>query len=260
VSLKRHSSDEIGELFDSFNEMVLELRKNREELSRVEREAAWREMAKQVAHEIKNPLTPMKLSLQHLRQAFRDKAKNLDEIVERVSKTVMDQVDTLARIATEFSHFARMPDRRFERVDVHQVLKESVSLFDHVSGVQFRPRFSAATPVVIADRDELRRVFVNVLRNSIQAMEAKGTISVETVIDGSKCVIRFSDTGSGMSQGVLEKVFEPNFSTKSDGMGLGLAISQRVIHDLDGTIAIRSAVGAGTTVEIALPLWTPPHE
>ena len=211
-------------------------------------------MAKQVAHEIKNPLTPMKLSLQHLRQAVADRAPNLGEIIERVTKTVTEQIDTLARIATEFSHFARMPERNFERCDVHRLLGESVELFRHIEGVEIRTTFSDTPIVLVADKDELRRVFVNILRNSVQAMDRGGMIAVETEHRAHEGIIRFRDTGAGIPEELRSKVFQPNFSTKTEGMGLGLAMSRRIVEDLNGRIDLESAVGRGTTITLTLPL------
>ncbi|MBE0558113.1 MAG: HAMP domain-containing protein, partial [Proteobacteria bacterium] len=254
VSIEPKSRDEIGELVQSFNEMVKDLKASRSELARAERESAWKEMAKQVAHEIKNPLTPMKLSMQHLRQAVADRARNLDEIIDRVTKTVMEQIDSLARIASEFSHFARMPEGRFERCDVHQLLTDSVELFRHIEGIEIRTKFCDTSIVLVADKDQLRRVFVNILRNSIQAMDRGGTIAVETERIGSEGVIRFQDTGPGIPEELRSKVFQPNFSTKTEGMGLGLALSQRIVEDLNGRIELESAVGKGTTMIITVPL------
>jgi signal transduction histidine kinase len=259
VQLPARGTGEIPELIGTFNEMVRELKKSREELSRAEREKAWKEMAKQVAHEIKNPLTPMKLSVQHLRQAFKDKAKNLPELVEDVTQTITEQVDKLARIATEFSHFARMPERRFERVNLHDLLKETVQLFREVRGIEFTVNLCDIDPVLIADRDELGRVFVNIVRNSVQAMEDGGRITVKTEMLGHWCRIEISDTGAGIPPHLVTKVFEPNFSTKTDGMGLGLAIVRKAIEDLNGTIEAKSTVDAGTTMEIKLPLQSGPH-
>ena len=252
--LTPRSSDEIGELMESFNRMTEDLKRSRQDLARVERELAWKEMAKQVAHEIKNPLTPMKLSIQHLRQAFKDKTKDREEILQRVTQTVIDQIDVLSRIATEFSNFARMPERRYERFDVQDLLRESIALFKEVRKIEFRSKISDTRILLVADRDELRRVFINILRNSIQAMEKGGTITIESRLTNRRCVIRISDTGGGIPGELQRKVFEPNFSTKTDGSGLGLAISQKIIEELGGSISLQSEVNKGTTIEISLPV------
>ena len=254
VVLEARSTDEVGDLIRSFNEMTSELKASRENLARAERELAWKEMAKQVAHEIKNPLTPIKLSIQHLVQAYRQGAKDFGDILQRVSQTVIEQIDVLTRIASEFSNFARMPERIFERVDLKQLLQETIDLFKAVQGIEFRHTFSAAPAVVVADQDELRRVFINIVRNSVQAMERGGVIVIDLIVEHQICSIRISDTGSGIPEDIQLKVFQPNFSTKTDGMGLGLAISRKVIEDLNGTISLHSKVGEGTMLEMNIPL------
>ncbi|HTP13973.1 MAG TPA: HAMP domain-containing protein, partial [Bacteroidota bacterium] len=165
VSVEPRSSDEIGELVRSFDQMVREIQASRANLASAERKLAWTEMAKQVAHEIKNPLTPMKLSIQHLRHAFKDKAKDLPEIVDSTTQTIVEQIDALSRIATEFSHFARLPEKRFERIDINQAVRDCVELFGNIKGIEIRTKFDDHDCHLIADRDELRRVFINILRN-----------------------------------------------------------------------------------------------
>jgi nitrogen fixation/metabolism regulation signal transduction histidine kinase len=240
--------------------MVAELKKSREELRQGERERAWKEMAKQVAHEIKNPLTPMKLLVQHLRQAFKDKAANRETLVEEVTQTLTEQINTLARIASEFSNFARMPERMFERVDVHQLLREAIQLFSEVKGIEIQTKFCDIKLSLIADREELRRVCINIIRNAIQAMDERGKIVVRTAVGGRRCMISFADNGPGIPPELQRRVFEPNFSTKTDGMGLGLAMARKVIEDLNGTISLESVVTKGTSVILTLPMAASSHE
>ncbi len=254
IVLKAPTADEVGDLIRSFNDMTSELKASRASLARAERELAWKEMAKQVAHEIKNPLTPIKLSIQHLVEAYRQGAKNFGDVLERVSQTVVEQIEVLTRIASEFSNFARMPERQFERVDLSLLLRETIDLFKEVRGITFRADLCATPAIVVADRDELRRVFINIVRNSVQAMDRGGAIDVSLVIDRQICTIRIADTGIGIPDDIQAKVFQPNFSTKTDGMGLGLAIAQKVIEDLNGTIRLESKMGQGTTVEMKIPL------
>ena len=254
VRVETRSRDEIGVLARSFNEMVFKLRKSREELSQHERESAWREMAKQVAHEIRNPLTPIKLSIQHVRQAFKDKAPEREEILQRVTQTVIDQIEVLSRIASEFSSFAKMPESKYERLNIDDILKETLSLFREVQGVSFI-RTPASPPImIVADRDQLHGVFINIIRNAIQAIPKAGTIIAETSLEKNTCLIKISDTGLGIPEEIRTRIFEPNFSTKTDGMGLGLAIARRVIEDHGGTISCSSERGKGTTFEIRLPV------
>lgn len=254
VVLQARSADEVGDLIRSFNDMTAELKTSRVNLARAERELAWKEMAKQVAHEIKNPLTPIKLSIQHLVEAYRQGAKNFGDVLQRVSETVVEQIEVLTRIASEFSNFARMPERRFERVDLSSLLLETVNLFKEVRGIEFKTSLSDAPVIVIADQDEVRRVFINLVRNSVQAMERGGTISIDLKVEHQICTIRIADTGSGIPDEIQARVFQPNFSTKTDGMGLGLAIVQKTIEDLNGSITLQSKVGQGTTVEMKIPL------
>lgn len=244
---------EIGELMTSFEKMTRDLKQSRAHLVQYERELAWKEMARQVAHEIKNPLTPMKLSLQHLRQTYADKVPDFTRIFDEVSRTIIEQIDALSRIASEFSHFARMPRARREPCDVNEVLGESMHLFDQDAGVTFTLDAAAELPVIVADREELRRAFINIIRNGIQAMGGAGHMILASRPSGRSVRISLRDFGVGMSDDVKAKLFQPNFSTKTDGMGLGLAIVKKTIDDLKGTISIESAVGEGTTVVITLP-------
>ena len=245
--------DEVQTLMQSFDSMTRDLKRGREELVRVEREMAWREMARQVAHEIKNPLTPMKLSIQHLRQTFRDRAPDFDRILEDVTRTIGEQIDALSRIASEFSRFARMPERQLTRCDMNEVVGEAIRLFAREEGVRFETDLAAGLPPVLADREELRRAFINVFRNSVQAMGGVGTIAVATSVAGGRVTATLRDTGPGIPDDIMPKLFTPNFSTKTDGMGLGLAMVKRMLDDIGGSIGLRSEHGMGVTVTITLP-------
>jgi signal transduction histidine kinase len=262
------NQDELGTLVDSFNNMLRDLRESRRKLAFVERELAWREMAKQVAHEIKNPLTPMRLMAQHLLQAYRDKAQDFGGMLEAATKTLIEQIDALSRIASEFSNFAKMPQRRYEKCDLNQLVAEAVRLFEGAEAaerpkVDFVQDFSNNVPDILADREELRRVFINIMRNGVQAISSRaavrkgstrGKIQIESRYEDGFATVTISDNGCGISDDIKARLFEPNFSTKSDGMGLGLAISKRTVDDLNGKIEIESHVGKGTTVKIILPV------
>ena len=254
VTVQTSGADgEIGELVRSFDAMIKDLKRSREELIRVQRELAWKEMAKQVAHEIKNPLTPMKLAVQHLRQTYADRVPDFDQVLDEVTKTVIDQIETLSRIASEFSTFARMPKRQLEQCDVKAILTESVQLFERDANVQFEMKFDPGAPTVLADREELRRAFINIIRNGIQAMNNSGRIIVGMKLVEQGTVVSIRDFGPGVPEEVKDRLFQPNFSTKTDGMGLGLAIVKKTIDDIGGTISIESARGEGTRVTIFLP-------
>ena len=209
VSVKSH--DEIGALAQSFNDMIVKLRTSREELAKHEREIAWKEMAKQVAHEIRNPLTPIKLSIQHLRQAFKDKAPEREEILQRVTQTVIDQIETLSRIATEFSHFAKMPEGKFKRVSIDDVLKETMNLFREVQGISFIDKLASPNVNVIADSDQLRGVFINIIRNAIQAMKKQEQLLSARLKRGECALLLFlipgEESRKTSAHGYLSQIF-----------------------------------------------------
>ncbi len=247
-------SAEVVDLMDAFNTMTARLRRSQEELASAERELAWKEMAKQVAHEIRNPLTPMKLAVQHLQRAWHDGAEQIGDIFEKVTRTLIDQIESLSRISDEFSRFGRMPRRSTARVDVGETLAETVSLFGSHAEVHFSLDIEANLPPVLADREELARAFTNLLRNAVQAIHERGTVAISVRRDGQRLDIRITDDGVGIPPELLPRIFEPNFSTKTEGMGLGLAIVKKIVDDAGGDIRIESTYGAGTAVTLTLPL------
>ncbi len=249
--------DEIGDLERSFSRMTKDLKEAQDKMLSAERELAWREMAKQVAHEIKNPLTPMKLSIQHLRQAYHDNVNNFGSLLDRVSETILNQIDGLSRIASEFSHLARMPERKLELCDIHETLHEAASLFQQQQELKFLFELRSRLFTIMADREELRRAFINIFRNAAQAMNDRGTISIITSLENDVMEIRMSDTGPGIPDEVKKHLFEPNFSTKKDGMGLGLTIVKNTITTLGGEITIESRSVPGTMVIVRLPIHKP---
>jgi signal transduction histidine kinase len=258
LDMRFHSGrkDEIGELERAFDEMAHDLRESQKQMAKSQRDIAWREMAKQVAHEIKNPLTPVKLSIQHLRQAYTDGVKDFGSILHQVSNTILEQIDALSRIASEFSQYARMPERKIERCSVHAILGETAELFKQQGDITIVTSLTAPLDIVNGDRDELRRAFINIVRNAIQAMNERGTIHIATALSTGTIEIRFHDQGPGMTSEVREHLFEPNFSTKTEGMGLGLSIVKKTADDMNGTITVNSAIDQGTTVTLCFPLAT----
>ncbi len=247
-------TDELGQLEDAFHRMAGDLRRVQMAMRQTEREIAWREMAKQVAHEIKNPLTPMKLSIQHLRQAYIDRVSDFERLLQQVSDLLLGQIDTLTRIAGEFSQYARMPERRVTSCDVHTILREVIGLHEQESHAAFLAELNARQSTVRADVEELRRVFINLFRNALQAIPAKGRITVCTSNADGFLAVDIQDTGVGIPAENLERIFEPNFSTKSEGMGLGLSIVKQIVDGLHGQISIESIPGKGTTVHLQFPL------
>ncbi len=248
---------ETHEVMDGFNRMVAQLRKQRQDLAAYERELAWRDMAKQVAHEIRNPLTPLRLAVQHLRRAHADRRDTFDTLLPRMTDMMIERIDALANISDQFARFARMPDRELVDVSVAEVLRECVALFDTHVGLRITLDVDDALPVVCADRDELLRVFINLVRNAVQAVGDDGDIAITAHSDGASIRVRIHDNGIGIPDDVLPRIFEPNFSTKSGGMGLGLAIARRAIDDMHGAISVASTPGDGTTVDVRLPMAHP---
>jgi two-component system, NtrC family, nitrogen regulation sensor histidine kinase NtrY len=252
VELSASRSDELGELEQSFAKMTVDLRQAQDQMVRTQRELAWKEMARQVAHEIKNPLTPIQLSIQHLRQAYSDGVKNFSEVLGAVTTTILEQITALNRIASEFSQFARMPDRKPVRCDTREIMLEAAALF-RVEGLVIREEFTPEAAAVIADREEFRRAIINIIRNAVQAMNNRGTLTLAAAVVSGKIEISVTDDGPGIPDEIRGRLFEPNFSTKTEGMGLGLSIVRKTIEDIGGTVVIESVPGRGTTVTMTLP-------
>ncbi|UOQ52799.1 sensor histidine kinase [Hymenobacter cellulosivorans] len=260
--LAYESSDEIGLLVREYNAMLLKLEESKQELATQEKEAAWREMARQVAHEIKNPLTPMKLSLQFLQKAITEKRPNAEELIGKISQTLITQVDVLSDIATSFSNFTNLPAMRPERLDVASILRRCVGL--HQGGarggsieLELTPEAEDGQYVVFADENLLVRTFNNLLINALQAVPEtrKPLIKAQLEAIGPDRVrVCIEDNGAGILESVRDKVFVPNFTTKESGSGIGLAVARRGIESAGGKIWFETEEGVGTTFCIELPL------
>jgi nitrogen fixation/metabolism regulation signal transduction histidine kinase len=253
------SNDEIGLLVAEYNKMLGELERSAALLARSERESAWREMARQVAHEIKNPLTPMRLSIQHLQRTIAAGDPRAEELTGRVSRTLLEQIETLSHIATEFSNFAQMPTPSPEQVDLGQVLRSIVALYEAEEGVDSQLSLPSGDVLVWADRQQLQRVFSNLLKNAIQAIpdDRKGQIRVVMASVAGQVRVQVVDNGSGIDEDQRARVFVPNFTTKSSGMGLGLAMSKNIVEYAGGRIDFESQPGVGTTFSVTLPVFIP---
>jgi len=251
VELKIDRKDEIGNLVKSFNKMAKELESSKDNLKKAEREAAWREIARRVAHEIKNPLTPMKLSIEHLYDVFTNGNKNnFPEVLKKTRNIIINEIDKLNNIATEFSNFAKLSGRHYEETDLNEVIEEVVSLYTLAPNVEFKKVLDKNAGTIFADKHELNRVFQNLIKNSIQAIGESGIIEVKTYRNSQYVYIEVEDNGSGIEPSIMKNLFEPNFSTKSTGMGLGLAITKKSLDDMGAEITFESEVNAGTRVKI----------
>ncbi len=250
--------DEIGDIVKDYNRMVTELEKSAELLAKSEREGAWREMAKQIAHEIKNPLTPMKLSIQHMQRAWEDGHPCREEVIKKTCKSLIDQIDNLSSIATEFSNFAKMPHANPEKTDILKEVENSLELFINAEKIEFKKNFNGHREVfVYIDQKQLNRVFINLIKNAVQSIpkNSNGAVNLEVDKAGGHARVKISDTGTGIPEDMKDKMFRPNFTTKSGGMGLGLAISKKIIESAGGSIWYDTEPGKGSNFYLMLPLY-----
>ncbi len=249
-------NDEIRGLVEEYNYMVQELERSAGLLAQSERESAWREMAKQIAHEIKNPLTPMKLNVQHLQRTIAE-GKYDPEMVDRISATLIEQIDSLSAIAREFSDFAKMPSARNTRINLVPKLNSLQQLFETTDKAKIHIDMGDHDKVfVTADKEQLMRVFINLVKNGLQSIPEgrEGVIRIGLETDTKKkVVISISDNGKGIPEEIREKLFQPNFTTKSGGMGMGLAISYNFIRSLGGRIWYDTVLHKGTIFYVELP-------
>jgi two-component system, NtrC family, nitrogen regulation sensor histidine kinase NtrY len=248
------SKDEIGELVKNYNLKLNELAMAANKLAQSEREYAWREMAKQVAHEIKNPLTPMKLSLQHLQRIYNPNDPITIEKLNKVIYSLIEQIDTLTKIANEFSNFAKMPKENLEKIDLVEIITNVVIIYQEENFINVKSSVSTAT--ILGDKNLLLQVFNNLLTNAIQARDTskrKPFINVVLVDKENSYIIMFEDNGVGIPDDQKERMFEPNFTTKSTGSGLGLALSKKIVEAHNGKIWFESNFMKSTKFFIELP-------
>lgn len=247
--------DEIGALVKEYNKMIAALEESAKKLAQSEREGAWREMAKQVAHEIKNPLTPLKLGLQLLDKSWRDKDPKFDQKFERFSKSFVEQIESLSSIASEFSAFAKMPDTHLEPINIFEILTQAIIIFKQIDNVKILYQEPETPFIINADRNQLLRCFNNLLKNAIEAFHGDryGIIDINYLITSKNILLTVKDNGMGIPEELREKIFEPNFTTKSSGTGLGLAFVKNSIENAGGKIWFETITGVSTTFYISLP-------
>lgn len=248
-------NDEIGQLVNEYNKMVAKLEESAATLAKSEREDAWREMARQVAHEIKNPLTPMKLSLQYLQKSISEGAPNIQELSGNVANTLVEQIDHLSQIAGEFSQFANIGSPKKEVFDLNETLRQVTQLHYTEDIVLIWVAHPVAL-LVNADRTQMNRLFTNLLQNAIQAVQPGKTpqITVTNTADTEKVRIAITDNGSGIPEDTRERIFTPNFTTKTSGTGLGLAMCKGIVEQAHGNIWFDTVIDGGTTFYVELPL------
>ena len=254
------SVDEFSRLVEAFNRMAGELKAQRGELERTHRLEAWADMARQVAHEIKNPLTPIQLSAEHLLRVHADKGQPLGSVLEGCVRSILGQVRLLRQIASEFSNFASSPTVKLVPVDVPELLAEILDPYRAglAGRVEIRNEAIGPLPDVLVDRTLVMRALVNVVENALHAMPGRGQLIVTASAEPDAVVITVRDTGVGVDEEALARIFEPYFSTKTSGTGLGLPIARRNVELSGGTIDVDSRKGEGTTVRVRLPVAAPP--
>lgn len=256
--IKYEGSDEIGDLVNEYNRLSDELEASAKLLAEKERDSAWREMARQVAHEIKNPLTPMKLNVEFLEKAWRDGADDFFERLVRFKTMMIEQIDTLSHIADEFSNFAKLPPPVNEKTNLNEVLKGVVALYEkNEQGVRISYKEPSFPMDVWADKEHLLRVFNNLIKNAIQAIPShvQGQVEVFAFTDRATVTVLVKDNGTGIPEALRDRIFIPNFTTKSSGSGLGLAICRNIVREAGGNINFITEDGKGTTFRVMLPLY-----
>lgn len=257
-AIEWNRNDEIGELVQEYNKMVSKLDDSAAALAKSEREGAWREMARQVAHEIKNPLTPMKLSLQYLQRAIDADTGNIYELTKSVARTLVEQIDHLSQIAGEFSQFANIGNPRNETFDLNESLKLLMQLHSIEDNLELEWKPVNGAVMIYADRTHINRLFTNLIQNALQAIpeDKRGHIVVEESLTTDHVLITVTDNGSGIPNDLQSKIFTPNFTTKTSGTGLGLAMCKSIVEQTKGNMWFDTRLGKGTTFFIELPLKT----
>ena len=255
--LEWQSKDELGDLIEEYNRLIKKVEESAEKLAHQEREGAWREMAKQVAHEIKNPLTPMKLSIQYLLHAYRSNPEDIAPLLKRVSGTLIEQIDNLASIASEFSNFAKMPRADNQKLVVNDLVNSVFDFFNEGSElIDLNLKLPENQIFVFADKNHLIQVLNNLIKNATQAIpdHRRGDILVSLTQRDQTAIIMVKDNGTGIPEDKWNKVFVPNFTTKNSGTGLGLAISKNIIESVDGKIHFETVEDVGTEFFVELPI------
>ena len=254
--IKWSRDDEIGILIGEYNKMVNKLEASAKALAQSEREGAWREMARQVAHEIKNPLTPMKLSIQYLLKSIDSGALNVKELSKQVATTLVEQIDQLSKIAGDFSQFANIGNIRLEKINVNEVIESLINLYKYDTTIQIEWIKENSEYFIEADKVQINRLLTNLLKNAVEASAERKIkiIRIHQFIKNNTIQLEVSDNGTGIPKKIQHKIFTPNFTTKTSGTGLGLAICKGIVEKAKGNIWFKTEEGEGSTFIVELPL------
>jgi two-component system nitrogen regulation sensor histidine kinase NtrY len=250
--IRYYKNDELNALARAYNRMILQIQDQKERLRFKASEEAWREMAKQVAHEVKNPLTPMKLTIQNFERKFNPEDPNVREKVKQMSKTMVDQIDVIATVASAFSEFAKLPEKNNEMINLNDEVEDILRVFNDDS---IFIHANKSDIMINMDRIYLSRIITNLVTNARQAEsdDRKLMINVDIEQHQRRVTISVQDNGIGIPENIYERIFEPNFTSKNSGMGLGLSMVRKMVEDYKGEIIVKSEVGKGSTFTITLP-------
>lgn len=257
IRLERNSGDELALLYQSFNRMIVDLESNQKLSYQKQRLEAWREMARRLVHEIKNPLTPIRLSAERIRNRFLERHPDIEKIVLTGTETIIEEVEVLMKILSEFTKFARLPEMKKEEIDINSIIESCVEMFRGHEGVEFHVELDKTAGNISVDKVLIRLVIINILQNALEALGDSGQVRVSSKMSGAdeagRFIIAISDSGPGIKPELLEKIFEPGFSTKHSGSGLGLAIVEKIIIEHGGTINCKSEPGNGAEFIMEIP-------
>ncbi len=251
--MKYYKNDELSSLAGAYNRMILQIEDQKERLKQKTAEVAWREMAKQVAHEVKNPLTPMKLTIQNFERKFNAEDPNINEKVKKMTKTMVDQIDLIATVASAFSEFAKLPEKNNQVINLNNEIDDILRVFNDD---KIFVHTNKNNIMINIDKIYLSRIITNLITNAQQAKSEDRDLLINVDIEQlqRKVTISVEDNGIGIPENMYEKIFEPNFTSKNSGMGLGLSMIKKMIEDYKGSIKVKSEVGKGSTFTIVLPI------
>ncbi len=256
VEISESRFSPLNHLIKSFNSMASELKESREKLIEAEKESAWRGMARIMAHEIKNPLTPIKLSLERMETKFYTASTQFDRVFKKTTAVIHEEINNLHSLAKEFSEFARLPQANIENIQLNSHLNEILE--PYLDSCKFSVNFTSTDPEIMADRNHFKQVVVNIIQNAIHASNSENKIEIQTEMTDSETVaIRIKDHGSGIPKENLDHIFEPYYTQKEKGTGLGLAIVKRIVEQHDGKIIVESEIGIGTTFSLFFKVINP---
>jgi nitrogen fixation/metabolism regulation signal transduction histidine kinase len=255
ISIPHKHHDEMKTLIDGFNTMIRNLKQHQQDLADMSKKVAWTEMARKVAHEIKNPLTPIQLSDEHLLNVYNDKSENFDDVLKESTSYIINEVENLRRIAQKFLETSKDIELQKNILNLHDIIKETIAPYKKIltERIQIKEHISGQNFRFLGDKVKIKIALRNIFTNAIEAIQKKGVISISLSSQNKKLKLVIQDTGPGIDEDMLNRIFEPYFSTKDVGTGLGLPIAKKIIEDHDGSIEASSKENKGSTITIRLP-------